>query len=776
MQSIKIFFISMLVLFTFNVNGFSQESYTVNGVVKDSLSGETLIGVTLRFVGKAQVGTSTNAYGFFSYKLNEGSYNLSVSYVGYRTILKKIDIKSDMKLELNMVPDNVIDEVVISADKRNDNVVNAQMGVAKINLNEIRNVPVLFGERDILKTLQLLPGIKSAGEGNSGFYVRGGSTDQNLILLDEAPVYNASHLLGFFSTFNSDAIKDVSVFKGGMPAQYGGRLSSVLDIRMNDGNKKEYTAEGGIGLISSRLKLEGPIVKDKGSFMISGRRTYADTFLALSNDSSINNNTLYFYDLNAKANYQIDDKNTLYLSGYFGRDELGLSKTFGFGWGNSTATLRWNHLYSNRLFSNTSLIYSNYNYVIESFLDENSFKVNSSIRDFNLKQDFQLALNNSHNVRFGLDLIQHTISPGDITADASSSVNEVTVEKRKGNEIAAYISDEWELNDRVNLVYGLRASSFFLRGPGTFSTFNGDGTIGSSKSYAQGQLVKSYINLEPRVSVSYQLSANSSFKSSYTRNTQNLHLMSNSTAGSPTDLYIMSSNNVKPEIADQVAMGYFRNFKNDNYEFSAEVYYKKMQGQIEYRSGTDLRGNRNVEADLLFGDGRAYGIELFLKKRFGKINGWIGYTLSRTERKFNDINNGQWFFAKQDRTNDLSLVGIYKASERWTFSSTFVYNTGNAVTFPAGKYELNGNTLFYYSERNADRMPDYHRLDFSATLEGKPGKKLQSSWSFGVYNLYNRKNAYSINFRDDPKDVNKTQAVRTNLFGIIPSVTWNFKF
>ena len=776
MQSIKIFFISMLVLFTFNVNGFSQESYTVNGVVKDSLSGETLIGVTLRFVGKAQVGTSTNAYGFFSYKLNEGSYNLSVSYVGYRTILKKIDIKSDMKLELNMVPDNVIDEVVISADKRNDNVVNAQMGVAKINLNEIRNVPVLFGERDILKTLQLLPGIKSAGEGNSGFYVRGGSTDQNLILLDEAPVYNASHLLGFFSTFNSDAIKDVSVFKGGMPAQYGGRLSSVLDIRMNDGNKKEYTAEGGIGLISSRLKLEGPIVKDKGSFMISGRRTYADTFLALSNDSSINNNTLYFYDLNAKANYQIDDKNTLYLSGYFGRDELGLSKTFGFGWGNSTATLRWNHLYSNRLFSNTSLIYSNYNYVIESFLDENSFKVNSSIRDFNLKQDFQLALNNSHNVRFGLDLIQHTISPGDITADASSSVNEVTVEKRKGNEIAAYISDEWELNDRVNLVYGLRASSFFLRGPGTFSTFNGDGTIGSSKSYAQGQLVKSYINLEPRVSVSYQLNANSSFKSSYTRNTQNLHLMSNSTAGSPTDLYIMSSNNVKPEIADQVAMGYFRNFKNDNYEFSAEVYYKKMQGQIEYRSGTDLRGNRNVEADLLFGDGRAYGIELFLKKRFGKINGWIGYTLSRTERKFNDINNGQWFFAKQDRTNDLSLVGIYKASERWTFSSTFVYNTGNAVTFPAGKYELNGNTLFYYSERNADRMPDYHRLDFSATLEGKPGKKLQSSWSFGVYNLYNRKNAYSINFRDDPKDVNKTQAVRTNLFGIIPSVTWNFKF
>ena len=776
MRSIKTILSFIILCFIFSINSSAQESYTVNGVVKDSLSGETLIGVTLKFSGKTQLGTSTNAYGFFSYKLTTGTYDLSVSYIGYRTIFKKINISDDTKLDLNMVPDNAIDEIVISSEKRNDNVVNAQMGVAKINLSEIKNVPVLFGERDILKTLQLLPGIKSAGEGNSGFYVRGGSTDQNLILLDEAPVYNASHLLGFFSTFNSDAIKDVSVFKGGMPAQYGGRLSSVLDIRMNDGNKKEYTAEGGIGLISSRLKLEGPIVKDKGSFMISGRRTYADAFLAFSGDSSIKNNTLYFYDLNAKANYQIDEKNTIYLSGYFGRDELGLSETFGFGWGNTTATLRWNHLYSNRLFSNTSLIYSNYNYVIENFLEENNFKVSSSIRDFNLKQDFQLALNNRHNVRFGVDLIHHTIAPGDITASETSSVNEVTVEKRKGSEIAAYISDEWEMNDRINVVYGLRASSFFLLGPGNFSNYDQDGNISSSKSYSQGDLVKTYINLEPRISASYQLNSSSSIKSSYTRNTQNLHLMSNSTAGSPTDLYIMSSNNVRPEIADQVALGYFRNLKDDNYEFSAEVYYKMMQGQIEYRSGTDLRGNRNVEADLLFGDGRAYGIELFLKKRFGKINGWVGYTLSKTERKFNDIDGGQWFFAKQDRTHDLSLVGIYRANERWTFSSTFVYNTGNAVTFPTGKYQLNGNTVFYYPERNSNRMPDYHRLDFSATREGKPGKKLQSSWSFGLYNLYNRKNAYSIDFRDDPDDNSKTQAVRTTLFGIIPSITWNFKF
>lgn len=764
----------LLLLCCFNSK--AQENYTINGVVKDSLSGETLIGVTLKFTATTQTGTSTNAYGFYSYKLNSGEYNLSVSYVGYRSINRKISINSDIRLDLNLMPENILEEVVISSEKRNDNVVNAQMGVAKINLSEIRNVPVLFGERDVLKTLQLLPGIKSAGEGNSGFYVRGGSTDQNLILLDEAPVYNASHLLGFFSTFNSDAIKDVSVFKGGMPAQYGGRLSSVLDIRMNDGNKKEFTAEGGIGLISSRLKVEGPLIKDKSSFMISGRRTYADAFLALSKDSSINKNTLYFYDLNAKVNYQIDDKNTLYLSGYFGRDELGLSETFGFDWGNATSTLRWNHLYSNRLFSNTSLIYSNYNYVIQNFLEENNFKVNSSIRDLNLKQDFQLALNNSHNIRFGLDLIHHTISPGNLTASATSSVNEITIQKRKGSEIAAYISDEWELNDRLNLVYGLRASSFYLFGPGNFPTFDVDGNTTSSREYSSGQLVKSYFNLEPRISASYQLNDISSLKSSYTRNTQNLHLMSNSTAGSPTDLYIMNSNNVKPEIADQIALGYFRNFNNDNYEFSTELYFKEMQNQIDYRSGTDLRGNRNVEADLLFGDGRAYGIEFFIKKRYGKLNGWLGYTLSKTERKFNGIDFGQWFNSKQDRTHDLSLVGIYKASKRWTLSSTFVFNTGNAVTYPAGKYQLNNKTVYYYPERNSNRLPNYHRLDLAATLESKPGNKLQSSWSFGIYNLYNRQNAFSIDFRDDPNDASRTQAVQTTLFGIIPSVTWNFKF
>lgn len=770
--------IVLILFFTIAISQivFAQNKRTINGSVTDSRTGETLIGASVKVTGATTAAAVTNSYGFYSIGLTEGQYEIAVSFIGYKTSRQNISITKDVRFNFALEEDNQLNEVVISAIKRNENVSSPQMGLQKIDIKEINSVPVLLGERDVLKTLQLLPGIKSAGEGNSGFYVRGGSTDQNLILLDEAPVYNASHLLGFFSTFNSDAIKDVSVYKGGMPAQYGGRLASVLDIKMNDGNRKTYTVEGGVGLISSRLKVEGPIVKDKGSFMISARRTYMDAFLKLSPDSSINSNTLYFYDLNAKANYQIDDKNTLYLSGYFGRDKLGLSDTFGFNWGNATVTLRWNHLFNNKLFSNTSVIYSNYNYVLQNFMEENNFEINSAIKDFNLKQDFEYSLNNSHNLKFGVNAIQHTIAPGKLTATETSSVNATNYESRKGMELAAYLSDEWNASERLNVVYGLRLSSFALFGPGTIKTYDTDGNVIGNDVYKSGDVVKSYLNLEPRFSASYQLNEQSSLKAAYTRNVQNIHLMSNSTSTSPTDLYIMNSNNVKPEIADQVATGYFRNFNDNSYEFSAEVYYKWMQNQIEYRSGTDLRGNNNVEADLLYGDGRAYGIELFFKKRFGKFNGWVGYTLSRTERQFDAINNGKWFYAKQDRTHDLSIVGIYKGGPRWTFSSVFVYNTGSAVTFPSGKYQINGRTVFYYTEKNGYRTPAYHRLDVSATLEGKPGKKVQSSWSFGIYNLYNQQNAFSIDFKDDPDDASRTQVVRTTLFGIIPSVTWNFKF
>nr|WP_050784339.1 TonB-dependent receptor [Pedobacter sp. BAL39] len=761
---------------------FAQVKRTVSGAITDAETGETLIGASVRLIGPASANETSiaavvsNSYGFYTVSAVEGTYTFVVSFIGYQTESRQLVLTRDIKVNIAIKDNNQLEEVVISATKRDENVSSPQMGLQKINVSEINSVPVLLGERDVLKTLQLLPGIKSAGEGNTGFYVRGGATDQNLILLDEAPVYNASHLLGFFSTFNSDAIKDVSVYKGGMPAQYGGRLASVLDIRMREGNRKEFTTEGGVGLIASRLKVEGPIVKDKGSFMISARRTYADAFLKLSSDSSINSNTLYFYDLNAKANYQLDENNAFYVSGYFGRDKLGIAETFGFNWGNGTVTLRWNHLFSQRLFSNTSIIYSNYNYVIKNMLDDNNFEISSAIKDFNLKQDFEYHPGGRHQLKFGVNAIHHTIDPGELTASQTSSVNPTTYESRKGLELAAYFSDEWNVSGQFNLVYGLRISSFSLLGPGNFKTYDTEGEVLAEQYYGSGKTVKSYLNLEPRLSMNYQLSASSAFKAAYTRNVQNIHLMSNSTATSPTDLYIMNSNNIRPETADQLATGFFKNFEDNKYEFSAEVYYKWMQHQIEYRSGTDLRGNQEVEADLLYGDGRAYGIELFFKKRFGRFNGWIGYTLSRTERRFDTIDEGSWFYAKQDRTHDVSVVGIFKVNARWTFSSVFVYNTGNAVTYPSGKYQVNGRTAFYYAEKNGYRTPAYHRLDVSATLEGKPGRKLHSSWSFGIYNLYNRHNAFAIDFKDDPVDLSRTQVVQTTLFGMIPSVTWNFKF
>lgn len=773
-SQIKYFLLFLGMVFSISTQG--QTQFSISGIVKDASSGETLIGASIKIQEIPRSGTTSNNYGFFSISAPGGDYTLLVSYTGYQTIRRAISLNENKTLNIDLSPNALLQEVVVKASRTSDEqLTDPQMGVEKLNMESIKNVPVLFGEKDILKTIQLLPGIKSAGEGNSGFYVRGGSSDQNLILLDEANVYNASHLLGFFSTFNSDAIKDVSVYKGGMPAQYGGRLASVVDIRMNEGNRNRFTAEGGVGLIASRLKLEGPIQKGRGSFMVSGRRTYADLFLKLSSDTGLKNSQLYFYDLNAKANYKINDKNTIYLSGYFGQDVLGLKGTFSLDWGNTTATARWNHIFNEKLFSNTTLIYSDYNYAIQNFEDGSDFKVTSIIRDWNLKQDYQYFASNSHTLRFGLNANQHKIQPGSISSSSTSSINDKEIEKRNGLELAAYVSDEWKLKN-VNLVYGLRLSSFSLLGPGRFFSYDDQGNISAFNDYQSGDFVNSYFFVEPRVSASFQLDRSKSLKLSYTRNTQSLHLLSNSTAALPTDLWVMSSNNIRPQVADQVATGYYQNFRNDTYEFSAELYYKGMQNQIEYRNAANLRGNENVESELLYGDGRAYGLELFLKKRLGDFNGWIGYTISRTERRFDQISDGDYFPSKQDRTHDLSLVGIYKLSRRWTLSGTFVYNTGNAITFPSGKYSIDGRTMFYYTERNGYRMPDYHRLDLSATLEGKQGKKYQSSWTFGVYNAYNRHNAYTIDFRDDPDDPSRTQAVQTALFGIIPSVTWNFKF
>jgi hypothetical protein len=774
----KLFFLLLLLTAT---DSFSQSKikYSVSGTVKDAKTGETLIGANVILYTTKPGGTLTNSYGFFSLSAETGQYKMVVSFSGYMADTINLLLDKNITVPVNLQTNRgELQEVIVSSGKKNENISKSLMGVEKINMAEVNKLPVIFGERDVMKSIQLMPGFKSAGEGNSGFNVRGGGTDQNLILLDEAPVYNASHLLGFFSTFNSDAIKDVSVYKGGMPAQYGGRLSSVVDIKMKDGNAKKLDVTGGIGLIASRLNISAPIVKDKGSFIISARRTYADAFLALIKDTGQGKRSLYFYDVNLKANYRLGKKDRIFLSGYFGRDKLGVGETFNVDWGNKTATLRWNHIFGNNLFSNTSLIYSNYSYQIKVKSGNEKFKILSIIEDFNFKQDFDWSVSNNSKIKFGGNIIKHNISPGTVKAEKITGGVSQNVQDRFSIETALYASHEWKIDDNIEVVYGLRASNLSVIGPGDFYTYDKLGIITSTKKYGKGKNVTGYFNLEPRFSTNWKLNSFTSVKASYNRNVQNLHLLTNATSSSPTDLWLPSTNNIKPEIADQVAVGYYRNILFDAFEFSVEAYYKTMQNQIDYKNAANTFGNDNIESELLYGSGRAYGIEFLLKKKKGKLTGWVGYTLSKVEKKFDAINNGKYFNARQDRTHDISIVAMYSLTKRWSLSATWVYNTGNAVTFPSGKYQANGQTVFLYTERNGYRMPAYHRLDIGATLEGKhkAKRKYESSWTFGLYNAYARENAFSITFRDNKNDPTKTEAVRTTLFKIIPSVTWNFKF
>jgi hypothetical protein len=764
----------LFITFFIHQKAFSQKRVTLSGYISDAKTGETLIGATITIKEFQSLGTITNSYGFYSITLPKGTYQVTINYLGYLPHVQEIMLTQSKRMNILLIPQtSELKEVVVTGTHQEENILKNHMGEQKIDTKATSAIPVLFGEKDVMKTLQLLPGIESAGDGSSGFNVRGGATDQNLILLDEATVYNASHLMGFFSVFNSDAIKDVSVYKGNEPAEYGGRLSSVIDLKMDDGNDKNYQVNGGIGLISSRINIEGPIVKNKGSFIISARRTYADMFLKLSKDTTLNQSKLYFYDINAKANYTIDDRNRIYLSGYLGKDVLGLDNTFGINWGNTTATLRWNHLFSDRIFSNTSFIFSNYDYKIQINTGEH-LKIISQIQDYNVKQDYQCFISDKSTLRFGIQSIYHKIIPGDITASENVSMKSLT--NKQAWENALYISHQYNFSHKLSLEYGVRASMFTLFGPGNFYTYDADGNTIDTTHYGSGQIVKSYFNMEPRVTLNFMLNKSSSIKAAYARNTQNLHLLSNSTSSNPTNLWIPSSNNVKPEISDQVSLGYYRNFSNNQFEFSAEMYYKKLQNQIDYRNGAQLMLNENVESQIIFGKGRTYGLEVFLKKKEGKFNGWISYTLSRSEDKFDDINDGQYFPTNQDRTHYISVVGIYNLSTTWTLAATWVYNTGNAVTFPSGKYMIDGTTMFYYSERNKNRMPAYHRLDLSATWVTKKTKKFESSWSFSIYNAYGRDNPYMITFENDKTDPTRTDAVQTTLFKFVPSVSYNFKF
>ncbi len=759
--------IFILLLF-FNYSLFAQ-SFNISGYISDKKSGETLIGATVVNKANKQIGVSANTYGYYSLNLPKGNYELLFTYIGYQDQSIIVNLTESKKLNVIMSENSLqLNEVVISASRENNRITQSQMGVEKLNVITISKLPVLFGEKDVLKTLQLLPGVKAAGEGQSGFTVRGGSIDQNLILLDDAPVYNASHLLGFFSTFNSDAIKDVTLYKGTAPAQFGGRISSVVDIKMNDGNNQTYGANGSIGLISSKLNIEGPIQKGKSSFLISGRRTYADLFLKLSDQ--FKDNQLYFYDLNTKFNYRFSDKDQIFVSGYFGRDVLGLNNRFAIDWGNSTATIRYNHLFNDKLFSNTSLIYSNYDYNINLTNNANPFSILSRVRDWNAKQEFQYFANNNNEWKIGFNVIYHTVIPGKIT-DTSSTENLSDI--RDGLESALYISNERQVLKNLKINYGLRLSNFIVLGGSNYYELDKLNNI--IDTINQTSAVKNYINFEPRFALNYIIDNSNSLKLSYSRNTQNLHLINNSVTTSPTDKWVMNTNIIKPEIGDQISLGYFRNLKENMYEFSVETYYKWMQNQIDYKDAADER-NRVIETQLLYGKGRAYGFEFLLKKNKGKFTGWISYTLSRTEKQIDGINKNEWYVARQDRTHDISIVAMYDISKRMNVSAIWVYQTGNAVTFPSGKYEIAGQTTWLYTERNGYRMPDYHRLDLGLTYKLKEKKHFNSELSVGLYNAYGRENAYLISFEQSESNPNKTVAVQTSLFRWVPSISWNFKF
>jgi hypothetical protein len=754
---------------------FGQQNYTLNGKITDSETGEDLIGATVMAV-EYNKGTSTNSYGFYSLSLPEGQYILRFSYIGYKSVERSVNLDRNQVINLGISPSvTALTEVVVSSERDNKNITSAESGIEKLNLREVENIPVLFGEKDILKTIQLLPGISSSTEGNSGFNVRGGSTGQNLILLDEAPVYSSSHLMGFFSVFNSDAIKDVTVYKGGIPAKYGGRASSVLDITMNNGNSKTFSTSGGLGLVSSRLTLEIPVIKEKMSLIISGRRTYADLAARLLFPDNIISDDMqfYFYDLNAKLNYTINEKNRLFLSGYFGKDVFELGKDLATGWGNATGTLRWNHLFTEKLFSNTSLLYSRYNY---GFIYSNSgIRLRSGIEDLSFKEDATWFLNPENTLKFGFNLVFHTFNPGELTSGDSSDF-EIVLKEKKGLEGAFYLQNEHEISSRLSANYGLRLSAFCQTGPGWFYEYNTANEPVDSTYYGPGKAAFPGIFLEPRLSINYMPGEKSSVKLSYSRMAQYIHLLSNTTSVSPTDIWMPGSNNLKPVIVDQISTGYFRNFMDNGIETSAEAYYKFIKNTSDYEDGAEIIFNEHVESQILRGKGRSYGIEFYIKKRYGNFSGWISYTISRTENRIRGINNFSWYPVKYDKTHDLSVVSIYKIGRRLAFSGVWTYATGNAVTFPSGRYIINGIPVPYYTERNGYRMPAYHRLDFSMTLNGRNRKKLKSQWDFSVYNLYNRHNAYMITFRESESVPGTTEAVRLSLFGIVPSIGYNFKF
>ena len=772
---------------------FAQEKFTLSGTIADESSNETLIGANV-YIKELQKAVSANEYGFYSISLAAGTYTVQISYVSFNTKEETVVLNSNVRKNFTLSGDSKeLEEVVITQNVKRAEIRKPEMSVNRMSAEDIKKMPVVMGEVDVLKSILQLPGVTNAGEGASGFNVRGGSADQNLILLDEATIFNSSHLFGFFSVFNSDAIKDLKLYKGGIPSRYGGRLSSVLDIYQKEGNKKEFHMTGGIGAISSRLLAEGPIVKDKASFLIGGRASYAHLFLKLSD----NENSAYFYDLNTKLSYKLGENDNLYLSGYFGRDLLDISDSFNNIYGNAVINLRWNHLFNDKLFSNTSLIYSDYYYGLE--LGFIGLKWDSGIKNYNFKYDLKHYLSDKFKLNYGVNAIYYDFNPGTVTPTGKdSAINRDQLEKKYAFEPALYVDAEHELMEDLTVSYGLRYSMFYRLGSQNMNTYANNqpvtfdqelkiyekATPTGTVHYGSNETIADFNNFEPRVAISYSLDDNQSIKASYNRMAQYLHLISNTSSPTPLDVWAPSDDFIKPELLDQFAVGYFRNFKDDAYTLEVEAFHKKVKNKLDYIDGADLIANKAIEQVLLNGRARSYGMELLLRKNTGKLSGWVSYTLSRSEQQTpgrapgeTGINNGNWYRAGYDKLHNLSVTANYQYTDKWSFGAIFALQSGQPATYPVGQYQYGDVNVPVFGDRNSVRLPMYHHLDVSATYVPKPEKKKgwQGEWVFSIYNLYNRQNTASMTFRQN-EDTGRNEAVRLSIFGIIPSVTYNFKF
>ena len=788
----------LLILYLISINVYSQTNYTLNGYIKSASDGESLIGATI-YINEIQGGVITNPYGFYSITLEEGEYNIEYRYIGYITLKKKIILDKDQKIDIELLSEDIeLENILITSESENENVSSTEISTFKLDIGKINEIPTFLGEVDIIKAIQLIPGVSTVGEGGSGFNVRGGSVGQNLVLLDEAPVYNSSHLLGFLSVFNPDAVKDLKLYKGGIPARYGGRLSSILDIRMKDGNNKKRSISGGIGSIFSRLTIEAPIVKEKSSFILALRRSYADVLAKpfLKNSNFLNDGwALNFYDLTAKINFNLDEKNRIFFSSYLGRDIFRFDERQGFNWGNRTGTIRWNHLFNDRLFSNFTTIYSNYDYQLAFGSDDrNKFEWDSKIETLNLKPEFTYFINTNNEFSIGGEFLIYRFEPANAQGVSDGKITDITLPKKYAFESSIYFGNEQKINN-ISFSYGLRTSTYTYLGPGTKYIFNlptnpGDRkTIDSEEKMDKWKNIQSFSNLEPRISINYKLNDSNSLKISYNKMVQYIHLLSNTAASSSLDVWTPSTNNIKPEKVDSYAIGYFKNFKENIFESSIEFYYKKLKNQIDYIDGADILINKYIEGDLLFGIGRAYGMELLFRKKSGRVNGWVSYTLARTELKIDGINNFKWYPTRYDQTHNLKFTSNFDLNKRISFAGNFTFISGTPVTFPTSKYVIQGFVIPHNSNnsRNDRRIPNYHRLDFSVTINGKKenkkGKirKNNNSLVIGVYNVYNRKNPFSIYFSQGKKVASESfvpgQVTRLSIIGsFVPSITYNFKF